>query len=154
MPSNTLGLIGGNDPEKKQSAIRAMLKEIASVKHHINRAYLALLSEKKPSVEHRDILSAFQDLTRAEDKLWHLRDFMDEEDIGYIIVRQLDDLLSDINTPYSIPKIQLSLRMLIQSKQQIDSHEGQEKIILAHKGLRNLQREISSLERDLKRDLP
>lgn len=134
------------DPKKKRSIIKKMLDDLQEAWKSIADAHIVL---QKPSVGEQDILMAFRELTRAEDCLWRLRDQMDVEEVDYLTARQLDDLLSDMNTTYSIPRIQLYLRILVQSKQQLASSEAQERIILAHNGLRQLQRELSSLSRNL-----
>jgi len=149
-------LVSGLDPEKKRTAIQSMLRDLEEVRQLIAEARGPLLiDERKTSVSERDILQSFQELTRAEDNLWHLLERMEAVGVGYLTVRQLNDLLSDVNVTYSLPGIQLSLRILIQSGQRLtSSEEAQARITRAYTGLRELQNQLATLKVNLERDMP
>jgi len=118
-------------------------KELEAVSKKIEEARDPLLSGR---VRMEDILEAFAKLTKVEDMLWRLRDRMEEEGIGYLRVRQIEELLTDMNIEYSLPSIQLLLRVLIQS-QQLASEEAQKRITKASSNLRKLQSRLSALRR-------
>ena len=152
-----LHLVGGEaDPKKGSSTLKIILEDLKKAKKYTDTA---LLRVKKSSVNRRDLEVSFDDLTNMEDILWNIRNQMDTRGVGYLITRQLDDMLSDMNSSYSVSKIQLYLRILIKSQKLLDSPKAQEQeqvqeqVQNVYNGLRQLQRELNSLEYNLKQEM-
>lgn len=139
-------LWGVPDPGKENPEVNSIINGLNSVQQLISGSQVSL---RNPPVKPADIKDAFDKLTNAEDTLWRLRDQMEAAGVEYLMMRQIDDLLSDLNSPFTVPQIQLDLRILIQSGTPLTSPEAQEKIRNAHTGLNKLRSDLGSLSRNL-----
>ncbi len=116
-----------------QETLQAIVREIGE----------AIKPLDLPQVNQTDIREVFGRLSQVEDALWQLRDGLERE-AGYLKLRQIEELLTDMSVEYSLPSIQLLLRVLIQSPD-LASEEALKRIMKVRTGLQKLERALRRL---------